>query len=154
MTPVIYFQYCIMQRKILHTVLQFFIEHLTAMVQIFVVYTNRKHKMTEFTFRNQLTPRHFFLCLQRVIDILQKEFTWIVGDVTQRHVSIEESQGFTLLFAHFLFKYLEQITLIPRCGTLVKISLYYSTFRLITNQMIVSTRECRKHQCYTQRTNR
>ena len=75
MTPVVYFQYGIMQRKILHTVLQFFIEHLTAMVQIFIVYTNRKYEMTEFTFRNQLTPRHFFLCLQGIVDVFQKEFT-------------------------------------------------------------------------------
>ena len=153
MTPVVYFQYGIMQRKILHTVLQFFIEHLTAMVQIFIVYTNRKYEMTEFTFRNQLTPRHFFLCLQGIVDVFQKEFTWIVGDVPQRHVSIKESQCFTLLFTHFLFKHFEQITLIPCSGTLLEVSLNDSTFCLITNQMIVSTRECRKHQCHTQRTN-
>ena len=81
MTPVVHFQNRIMQRKVLHTVFQLFIEHLTAIVQILIIDTDWENEMTEFAFWNQLTPRHFFFCLQRIINIFQKEFTWIVGDV-------------------------------------------------------------------------
>ena len=112
MTPVVHFQHGIVQGKVLHTVLQFFVEHLTAAVQIFIVHTDRKHEVTELTFGNQLAPRHFFLCLQCVVNVFQKELTGIVGDVTQRHVGVEESQRFTLLVTHFLFKHLEQVSLI------------------------------------------
>ena len=153
MTPVVHFQYRIVQRKILNSILQFFIKHLTAIIQIFIVHTNRKYKVTEFAFRNQLTPWHFLLCLQCVINVFQKEFTCIVGDVTQRHVCIQESQCFTLLLSQLLSKHLEQVTLIPFSSTLVEIALNKSTFRLITDQVIGCTRECRKHQHHTHRTN-
>ena len=153
MTPVIHFQYRIVQRKILYSILQLFIKYLTAIVQILIVHTDRKYKVTEFTFRNQLAPRHFLLCLQCVINVFQKEFTCIVGDVTQRHVCIQESQCFTLLLSQFLSKHLEQVTLIPFSSTLIEIALNKSTFRLITDQVIACTRECRKHQHHTHRTN-
>ena len=50
-------------------------------------------------------------------------------------------------------EYFEQVSLIPGCSTLVEVCLYGSTFCFIRNQMIACTRECREHQCYTQRTN-
>ena len=73
MTPVVHFQYRIMQGKVLYTVFQLFVENLTAVVQIFIVHTDWKHKVTEFAFWNQFPPRHFFLCLQGIVDVFQEK---------------------------------------------------------------------------------
>ena len=102
MTPMVDFQNSIFHAHPLHTLFQFLKEYHSGIIQIFIVYTDRKHKVTEQQLRYVLAPSHFLPCLKARTYIFQEETCRIVSHVSHWHVGIEELQGLLLLSRQFL----------------------------------------------------
>ncbi len=94
-TPMVYFENGVIHGKIANPFFQFPVKDHTRRVQILVVYPDGQHKMTKHLFGNVFSPRHFFLRGERLANIIQIKFRRIVGNIAQRHVSIEKFQCFT-----------------------------------------------------------
>ena len=88
--PVVYLEYSVVQWQILHTVFQFIVKHPAWVIQVFIVYPNGEHKMTEYVIGDFFSPRHFPTCLIGESDIFQIVVACIIRYVTCRHVGIEE----------------------------------------------------------------
>ena len=58
--------------------------------------------MTEQQFGYVLAPRHFVTCLERQAYVVGIERSGVVGNVSQRHVGVQEFKRFLLVGCKFL----------------------------------------------------
>ena len=135
MTPVVHFQHSILQRKILHTILQFVVEDPTTFVQILIVHTYRQDKVAEHLFRNALSPRHLRFGLERRTDILQIEVPAIIRNVSNRHEGIEEGECFPFRLGHLLVKHCKQIAMWQSCLLGFETALHFGPIGIIGNEV-------------------
>ena len=109
MAPMVDFQNSIFHAHPLHTLFQFLKEYHSGIIQIFIVHTDRKHKVTEQQLWYILAPSHFLPCLKARTYIFQEETCRIICHVSYWHIGIEELQGLLLLSRQFLFSDLHRL---------------------------------------------
>ncbi len=124
MTPVINFKHCVTHRQSLHPVAQFVVEHHAAAVEILVVYPHGQHKVTPFAIGNRSAPRHLLAGTKRAINILKIEVARVVGQVGQRHVSVEKLKSLTPVVIELTVKYRVITGQIQSLLSRLKIALY------------------------------
>ena len=80
-----------------HPVAKFPEEHPAAVIEIFVVYPHRQHKMPEFTVGHAVAPGHLLSGLKRQPHILQKIPRIAVHHIGPRHICVKKLEGIPLL---------------------------------------------------------
>ena len=92
--PVVHFQDGLLHRHPLHAGLQLVIEDQPRGIEILVVGPQGQHEMAELPLGN--VPAHLLARLQGLAHVRQEEFRRIVGDIGQRHIGVQEFEGFLL----------------------------------------------------------
>ena len=90
--PVVHFQDGLLHGQALHPRFQFVIKDQPGGIQVLVVGPEGQHEMTELPFRN--IPAHFLPRLEGFPHIRQIESGRIVRHIRERHVRIQEFEGF------------------------------------------------------------
>ena len=104
----VYLQYSVFHGEPLDSLFQFVVEYSARIVEILIIYTYRQNEMSEQQFWNILSPCHLLLCLHAHSDIIEEELRLVVGNVSQRHIFIQEVDSFSLFsgkpfqFSYFL----------------------------------------------------
>ena len=95
--PVVHLEDGVLHGHVADTLLQFFIEHLSCLVECLVVHSCGQHEVSEQQLRHLLSPRHLASSLEGCAHVGSMEGSWIVGDVGDGHIGIEEAQRLLLL---------------------------------------------------------
>ena len=144
MAPVVHFEDGFLHAQSLYTLLQFLEEHHAGIIQVLIVDADRQNEMTEEQLWYLITPSHLVACLETGAHILQEEAGWIVGDISHRHVSIEELQGTLLVASSFLLlKHLLVVKLLTyQVNLLLKGRFHLRAISCIGNEMVICRHHC------------
>ena len=84
----------IVERESFYAVFQLLIENHPALVEVLIVDADGEDEMEEDVVWDAIAPRHFDAGAERTADVVEVELPVIVRDVANRHVGIQEREGF------------------------------------------------------------
>ena len=141
MTPMVHFEYGIIHRQAFEARHQFIMEYHPRTVERLIVHPHRKDEMAEHLIGYRLPPSRFFARGERASDILQIKLAGIIGDITHRHIRIQEHQGIPLFGRKpFRINHLKEIPLGKQGFLLLEIRLH-----LLLERRSASRQKCAQH---------
>ena len=125
MAPVVDFEHCIVERKMLDARFEFVVEDPTRRVEVFVIDAHREHEVAEFAVGDRFAPRHFGTCLERGLYVFEEEIAIVACYIAERHIGVEECESIALVVGKLLIENAVEVFVIERCTTSGKVVAYF-----------------------------
>ena len=117
MAPVVDFEHCIVERKMLDARFEFVVEYPARRVEVFVIDAHREHEVAEFAVGDRFAPRHFGTCLEGGLYVFQEKIAVVASNIAERHIGVEECESIALGRGKSLIENRVELVVVERCTT-------------------------------------